>query len=334
MHEKLVFEYGVPGSYVNVTPQVRTRCVDGVGTLTLPATDEVRCRTFGFDPAGGYIKEIVVTELSTRLRVTLHYAETLEIEAGHSLGQAKITNSNKSRSEWWESEARTRGTAEYVYFQLMDRLHILFGPKWDEGPESRMALRFVSPDSTGVLELGGNVGRNACVLGQILRDDRRLVSLESDPDIAAQLRVNRELNQFNFHIEPAALSRRRLMQYSWSTRFVDDTADKLPDGWKEIKTITWTALKEKYRHLNFDTLIADCEGALFHIVQEEPGFLAQFSTVCLENDYPEAQNKQYVDEVLVGLGFSKIYSESLMEADFMPCRAEFFEAWSRPGRLG
>lgn len=330
MHEKLVFQYGVEGSYVDVTPQVRNRCIDGTGTLLLPATDDVRCRTFGFDPAGGYIKEIIVTEEQGD-SVTLHFAETLELGVGHPLGHAKITNSNKSRREWWESEARTRGTAEYTYFQLMERLHILFGPKWAEGPESRMALRFVSPDSTGVLELGGNVGRNACVLAQILRDDRRLVSLESDPEIASQLEINRELNQFHFHIEPVALSKRRLMQYSWSTRFVDDTVDQLPDGWKEIKTIAWTDLKEKYRHLHFDTLIADCEGALFHIVQEEPEFLAEFSTVCLENDYPDAQNKQYVDEVLVGLGFRKIYSESLMEADFMPCRAEFFEAWRRPG---
>lgn len=331
MHENLVFEYGVHGRYVDVTPQVRARCIDGLGTLALPATDDVRCRTFGFDPAGGCIKEIVVTD-DQGGSVTLHFAETLKLEAGRSLGHAKITNSNKSRKEWWESEARSRGAAEYVYFQLMERLHILFGPKWEEGPESRMALRFVSPDSTGVLELGGNVGRNACVLAQILHDDSRLVSLESDPDIASQLAVNRELNQFNFNIEPAALSRRRLMQYSWATRFVDETVDQLPDGWKEIDTITWTALKDKYRHLHFDTLIADCEGALFHIVQEEPDFLAQFNTVCLENDYPDARSKQYVDDVLADLGFSKIYSESLMEADFMPCRAEFFEAWSRPQR--
>lgn len=74
----------------------------------------------------------------------------------------------------------------------------------------------------------------------------------------------------------------------------------------QVPTIRYDAVVETFGP--FDTLLADCEGALFFILKEEPRFLDTFRTVLLENDYEYPWQKQYVDRVLQENGFSLIWS--------------------------
>ena len=63
-----------------------------------------------------------------------------------------------------------------------------------------------------VLEIGGNIGRNSLIIASILKHDTNFVTLECDKNIATQLKENRDLNHFKFHIENSALSKRNLIQ--------------------------------------------------------------------------------------------------------------------------
>jgi hypothetical protein len=56
-----------------------------------------------------------------------------------------------------------------------------------------MSIMFIKPDDC-VLEIGGNIGRNSCVIGKVLNDSNNLLVIESDP-----LRVSKlEENKYKF----------------------------------------------------------------------------------------------------------------------------------------
>ena len=61
-------------------------------------------------------------------------------------------------------------------------------------------------------------------------------------EYAIQLKENRDLNNFKFHIENSALSNRKLMQKGWDTI----PSDILEDGYNWVNTITLVELKNKY----------------------------------------------------------------------------------------
>ena len=209
-----------------------------------------------------------------------------------------------------------------VLLAIHSTLNMVHGSLDDEYPEQLMIARFVRPDAT-VLELGGNVGRSSCVIASILDDSSRLVVFESDPATARKLADNRECNAFAFHIEAAALSASPLVQRGWDT--VPWHADEpVPDGWCQVETLTWRQTRAKHSALRFDTLVADCEGALFYILHDIPGFLDGFTTVILENDFRVADHKAYCDVTLRRHGFQVAFSKA---GGWGPCEDVFYQTW-------
>lgn len=217
--------------------------------------------------------------------------------------------------------------AIYLLQQIHQRLKLDFGSLQEEYPEQLMAVMFINKDAR-VLEIGGNIGRNSCVIASILNDSRNLLVLESNKDIAEQLQHNRDINGLKFNIEAKALSKRLLMQKGWDTYPM--TGFTIRPGFKKVATISWQDLCNKYM-LPFDTLVADCEGALYHILMDEPDMLQQFHTVIMENDYTDIEHKKYVDETLINNGFRAVFRKSLdmhIEKHF-PCKDYFFEVWKK-----
>jgi FkbM family methyltransferase len=192
-----------------------------------------------------------------------------------------------------------------------------------ELPEQLMALKFIKRTDT-VLELGANIGRNTCVISRILNDDTRLVTLETDPNNSCILNDIRIANGMNFSIVTAGLSKKKLIQKDWQSQPFDE--DVIPDGWTEVPTINWNTLQEKTAHLRFNVLVADCEGALYYICQEEPDFIANFERVIIENDYHDLEHKLYLNQQLRKHGFTCIYSEA---GGWGPCKSCFFETWAK-----
>ncbi len=99
---------------------------------------------------------------------------------------------------------------------IHNKLQIRYGSFKEELPEQKMVVRYLKGHEK-VLEIGGNIGRNSLVIAYILDNPSNFVTLESDVNIAEQLRENMVLNSLNFHIESSALSNRTLIQSGWNT---------------------------------------------------------------------------------------------------------------------
>ncbi len=107
------------------------------------------------------------------------------------------------------------------------------------------------------------------MISKILNNSNNLLVIESDPPSVSKLEDNRNIISFRFKIERAAISKVALVQNEWNTKPIIDNL--IPDAWKIINTITWNDLKQKY-YMNFPVLGADCEGALYYILKDEPEF--------------------------------------------------------------
>ena len=147
------------------------------------------------------------------------------------------------------------------------------------------------------------------------------MTLECDPNIAAQLTHNRDLNNMKFHIESSALSNRKLIQKGWDTI----ASDTLLPGYKPVNIISWNNLNNKY-NIKFDTLVLDCEGAFYYILMDMPEMLNNISLIIMENDYWDISHKNYIDNILTQHNFYVDYSEG---GGWGPCVNNFFEVWKR-----
>ena len=69
----------------------------------------------------------------------------------------------------------------------------------------------------------------------------------------------------NYAVLPIALSNSSKKCY-FLTTYEYDMSQPLKEKFESIDTITWTDFKNQYG--TFEILVADCEGALFEIIQE------------------------------------------------------------------
>ena len=205
---------------------------------------------------------------------------------------------------------------------IHSKLQINHGSFNDEVPEQKMVVKYLTGNEKD-LEIGGNIGRNSLVIGHILgeKQNNNLVVLETDFNIANQLIENRDLNNFTFHVENSALSKRILIQKDWNTI----ESNNLLDGYKSVKNITLDELYSKY-NIQFDTLVLDCEGAFYYILMDMPEILDSVNLIIMENDYIDISKKKYIDSILKDNNFYVDYTES---GGWGPCRSNFFEVWKK-----
>ena len=203
---------------------------------------------------------------------------------------------------------------------IHSNLKINYGSFYDELPEQKMVVRYLTGNEK-VLEIGGNIGRNSLIIASILENNSNFVTLESDVNTGKQLTENRDLNNFNFHIECSALSNRKLIQIDWSTI----PSDTLKEGYSWVNTITLESLKNKY-NIQFDTLVLDCEGSFYYILMDMPEILNNINLIIMENDYWEISEKNYIDDILTKNNFYRDYVES---GGWGPCYNNFYEVWKK-----
>jgi len=291
--------YGVIDNSIDVTDYCFTHLIKD-DIITIPLGDHNRARYFS-DPLVGIEKSIIVETNE----------EVKEYDASMML---KINTKNNSIVIISENDINVKIN------DIHSKLIINHGSLDGELPEQKMSVRYLTGNEK-VLEIGGNIGRNSLVIASILSDDTNLVTLECDPNIANQLKENRDLNHFNFHIESAALSNRKLIQRGWDTK----PCDVLEDGYNWVNTITLYELKKKY-NIVFDTLVLDCEGAFYYILMDMPDILDDIQLIIMENDYHDITHKEFIDFILKHNNFAVDYSES---GGWGCCYNNFFEVWKR-----
>jgi FkbM family methyltransferase len=290
--------YGILNNLIDVT----NICIEKLtlnNIITIPLGDGNRSYYFT-DPLYGIHKKIIIENDG----IITEYDEYVRLKI--NLLNNTITSTN-------DIHINNRTAA------IQSKLKLNYGNFNDELPEQKMVVRYLTGNEK-VLEIGGNIGRNTLVIASILQSNN-FVTLESDVNIAKQLIENRDLNNFNFHIENSALSNRKLIQRGWDTI----PSETLQEGYTWVNTITLDNLKTKYK-IEFDTLVLDCEGAFYYILMDMPELLNNINLIIMENDYWDISKKNYIDEILVKNNFFTDYVES---GGWGPCYNNFFEVWKK-----
>ena len=216
----MLIYYGICDNFINVT-DICLSSLTNNNVITIPSGDANRANYFS-DPLYGIHKSIFVSIND----------ETIEFDENNiiriNLLDNKITHINVKE-------------IDNKLSNIHSKLYINHGSLNEELPEQQMAVMSLTGNEK-ILEIGGNIGRNSLVIASILEDDRNLVTLECDVDVANKLQENKSINNFNFHIESSALSNRKLIQRGFDTK----PSEILEDGYKWVTTITWDELKNKY----------------------------------------------------------------------------------------
>lgn len=317
MMSNVAVTYGSGDVFVDVT-----NVFEGTDVVFIPPTAQQRAKLFRVDFEPGFAKYVIVTRpgfecitVPEHARLLLAKQDDHFVEINGAAGMAivdavlrHVHAATSLRSADWGCDA---------------------GGMEAELPEQRMIAGFLRPDAT-VLELGANVGRSTCVAASMLDDDRRLVTLECCAAYCKGLEHNRHANGLRFEVVGAALSKTPLEHCGWSCR--PATAGGAC-GWERVSTVDSLAkLQERVGGAAFDTLIADCEGALAAVFREFPELLEGIHTVILENDFQRLPDKAYVDHVMTTAGLERVFSQPLSDTPnaVMPCWASFYEVWQLP----
>lgn len=296
--------YGYGNYFVEVTQTL-------VKKPYIPIGDIERATLFDIDPVPGVEKVVLIYWTETHVQ---EYSANFEIHLRNN-----------------EVEVNLQGNTLNDTLELVHRtLNFVGGSLQDEYQEQLMALQFIGPRrlrTRGILEIGGNIGRNSTVIASLLgkENEHKLVVVESNPHIAEILDHNRRINNMEFHVEALAISKTPLIQNGWNTKASTLQSD-IEIGWNKIETQCWKDFNAKYKNsgIIFDTLVADCEGALYYILKEEPMFLENISLVLIENDFSDKSHKEFVDSEFIRNGLECVYKQ---KGGWGPCENCFYEAW-------
>jgi FkbM family methyltransferase len=293
--------YGVSNSCIDVTDICIKKMSHNL-TITIPSGDANRAYNFT-DPVIGVHKKIFV--------VTNNFVEYDE----HHIVKINMVDFTVTGIYDYDTDVKIS--------LIHSNLKLKYGIFSDELPEQKITVRQLKGHEK-VLEIGGNIGRNSLVISSILHNSNNLVTLECDPNIANKLRENRDINNFEFHIETSALSKKKLIQRGMDTI----QSDVLLNGYTPVNIISLEELKNKY-NIVFDTLVLDCEGAFYYILMDMPEILENINMIIMENDYGDINHKKYVDQVLTDNDF---YCDYVEPGGWDPCFNNFYEVWKRVQR--
>jgi FkbM family methyltransferase len=167
-----------------------------------------------------------------------------------------------------------------------------------------------------VLELGARYGTVSCLISELLDEPTQHVAVEPDPSVIEALEKNKINNSGQFHVYNGVISKdaytintvtpsHKYYEYATYTTKCDDSASS------SLQHMSLEALQRHY-DIEFDTLIADCEGFLCDFVEENEEMMKQFRLIIFEKDGTpwSVLEKRYekMEETLVNLGFKRKYS--------------------------
>ncbi len=330
--------YGNGATYIDVTEAAVTYCYDG--TRIYIASGDTGS-TFFPDPLPGYLKNVIVVREFDGVSECRCFDANIPIRLDPTDAElrqiAKILDRGSAgKPRVIEQPPATFDTASKIVF-FHTQLRFTGGDIGHEWVEQSMVVDFLDPGAR-VLELGSNIGRNTLMISCVLDDPANLVTVECNPFFVELLRNNRYANQLDFHIEAGALSYRKLMQSRDNCRYGSDAeaweaipAEELSDGYEWIPTVTFADLEAKY-NLRFDTLVADCEGALFYILDDDPDLLTNITTIIMESDFRVVEQKWAVERKFADRGFERVHSVALVpNLTELPqeCADSFWQVWKR-----
>jgi len=162
-----------------------------------------------------------------------------------------------------------------------------------EAVEVNQAKKYVKEDDI-VLELGARFGGVACATNKILKDKTAHYCIEPDKSVWDALESNKLANDCHFNIIKGTISKRKqkICGSSWATHTVEDPSSEIPNYPLPL--------------LDFNVLIADCEGFLETFYNENKEFFKGLRLILFEKDKPKRCDYNYLVKEFIQLGFKPI----------------------------
>jgi FkbM family methyltransferase len=156
-----------------------------------------------------------------------------------------------------------------------------------------------------VLELGARYGSVSCVINSKLNNKNNQVVVEPDNRVWNALEKNKKNNNCEFNIIKGFISNKKLdltnldcCMDGYGSTFIENSQTKIP-------SYSLDEIMNKY-NLNFNVLVADCEGFLELFFDENPNFYDNLRLIIFEADYPEKCNYDKIKNNLIKRKFNKI----------------------------
>lgn len=180
-----------------------------------------------------------------------------------------------------------------------------------EHDEQELASRFIEPNDV-VLELGARYGSVSCVINKKLYDGTKHVAVEPDSRVWEALEYNKKYHNCSFQIVKGVISKEdlTLVNTSFGYGTTSMPSSLIPDG--AIVSTGSEACAKKYSiddfGLDFNVLVADCEGFLGTFIDENLSLLDRLRMVLFEADYPEKCDYDRIRSLLTERGFKPVVS--------------------------
>ncbi len=188
---------------------------------------------------------------------------------------------------------------------IYDENNCIIDTETTEFEEQLLALKHIDPEDC-VLELGGRYGSVSRCIQSVLKDKSQHLIVEPDERVWKALEQNMSNHGFSPIIfegfisnKPLKLSNLECCNGYGATSEPSDTNNCVQHtSLKNIIDITG---------LNFNALVADCEGFLETFFRENEWFVKQMRIVIFEKDYCEKCDYEYVINLLNEYGFEPVY---------------------------
>jgi FkbM family methyltransferase len=173
-----------------------------------------------------------------------------------------------------------------------------------EKTEQELARQYILENDV-VLELGARYGSVSCIINSKLKNKKNQVVVEPDDRVWDALEENRKRNKCEFTIVRGFISNKKLgltnldeYHGGYGATFVEANDTSIP-------SYTLNEITEKY-NLNFNVLVADCEGFLEIFFDENPSLYTTLRMVIFEADYGNKCNYTKIRSALKNNGFKAI----------------------------
>jgi FkbM family methyltransferase len=183
-----------------------------------------------------------------------------------------------------------------------------YGKKIDtdsiEYQEQVLANKFILPDDI-VLELGARYGSVSCIINSKLNNKNNQVVVEPDSRVWESLERNKNANNCGFNIIKGFISNKKLDLTNIDYYHGGYGATSIESNESNIPSYSLNDVIEKF-NLDFNVLVADCEGFLEVFLHENPSLYNKLRLIIFEADYPEKCDYNKIKKTLNSKNFSKI----------------------------
>ena len=184
----------------------------------------------------------------------------------------------------------------------------LYGNKVDiehmEKDEQELANKYILENDI-VLELGARYGSVSCIINSKLNNKNNQVVVEPDDRVWNALEKNKNSNNCEFNIVKRFISNKKLDLTNLDNWYGGYGATFIENNDTKIPSYSLDEITHKY-NLNFNVLVADCEGFLEVFFDENPNFYDNLRLIIFEADYPEKCNYDKIKNKLIEKKFNKI----------------------------